>query len=128
MHLAASIARSTWLPYGLTLSAIGFWRSGTAFNPRGLIDSDGDGLVDQRDLSQPRNAFRIEAYGDIDLRIEKRIPFGSQAISVLVEAFNLFNRFNWGNPTTSFASGNFGRIQSAAGDPRILQFGIKYGF
>ena len=35
---------------------------------------------------------------------------------------------NWGNPILTLNSGNFGRIQSISGDPRILQFGIKYGF
>jgi hypothetical protein len=45
-----------------------------------------------------------------------------------METFNLFNTFNWGNPITNLSAGNFGRIQTAAGDPRILQFGIKYGF
>ena len=39
------------LPFDIDVSGIAFWRSGTAFNPRGLIDSDGDGLVDQRDLT-----------------------------------------------------------------------------
>ena len=36
--------------------------------------------------------------------------------------------FNWGNPGTNFNAGTFGRITSISGDPRILQFGIKYGF
>lgn len=34
----------------------------------------------------------------------------------------------WGNPVTNFASGTFARILSQNGDPRILQFGIKYAF
>ena len=42
--------------------------------------------------------------------------------------FNLLNTFNWGNPNGTFSSGQFGRITSMAGDPRIMQFGIKYGF
>jgi len=33
-----------------------------------------------------------------------------------------------GNPATSFNSGQFGRITSQAGDPRIRQFGVKYDF
>ena len=41
---------------------------------------------------------------------------------------NLFNTFNWGLPNTNFTSGTFGRITTLTGDPRILQFGVKYGF
>jgi hypothetical protein len=33
-----------------------------------------------------------------------------------------------GNPVTTFNAANFGRIQTMAGDPRIMQLGIKYGF
>ena len=51
-----------------------------------------------------------------------------QTVEFRVEAFNLFNTFNWGNPVTNFTSGAFGRITSQSGDPRILQFGIKDGF
>jgi hypothetical protein len=49
-------------------------------------------------------------------------------VEVRLEAFNLLNTFNWGNPNTSFSSGTFGRITAASGDPRIMQFGVKYGF
>ena len=41
------------------------------------------------------------------------------------EAFNLFNRVNLNNPTTTRSSTLFGRITSA-GDPRILQLGLRY--
>ena len=52
-------------------------------------------------------------------------------LELRVEAFNLFNTFNWGNPGSSdrhFNSGSFGRITSMTGAPRIMQFGMKYGF
>ena len=45
-----------------------------------------------------------------------------------MEEFNLFNNFNWGYPATNFNSDTFGRIQIQAGGPRIMQFGVKYGF
>jgi hypothetical protein len=32
------------------------------------------------------------------------------------------------NPVTNFSAATFGRIQSLAGSPRIMQFGVKYGF
>ena len=49
----------------------------------------------------------------------------------------LFNTFNWVDPgsnensggvTANFNSGTFGRITTQAGDPRIIQLGIKYAF
>jgi hypothetical protein len=49
-------------------------------------------------------------------------------VELRVEVFNLLNNINWGNPTTNFNSGNFGRITSMSGSPRVMQFGIKYGF
>ena len=33
-----------------------------------------------------------------------------------------------GLPNTNVASGTLRRISSMTGDPRIMQFGIKYGF
>ena len=53
---------------------------------------------------------------------------GTQRLELRLESFNLFNHFNWGNPATNFNSGQFDRITSLAGDPRIMQFGIKYDF
>jgi outer membrane receptor protein involved in Fe transport len=43
------------------------------------------------------------------------------------EFFNLLNRPNFGNPNATQNSVNFGRILSA-GDPRVIQFGLKYQF
>jgi len=43
------------------------------------------------------------------------------------EFFNLLNRVNFNNPVNNLRSATFGTIQSA-GDPRILQFALKYSF
>jgi hypothetical protein len=42
--------------------------------------------------------------------------------------FNLFNNLNCGNPKMNLDAGTFGRITTQSGDPRIVQFGVKYGF
>jgi len=116
----------TVLPFDIYFSGIAFWRSGAAFNPRGIVDTDGDGLVDQRDLSQPRNAFRVKAYADVDLRAEKRVPFGRHAVSVLVEAFNVFNRDNVAN-VNAVSGPTFG-TPVAYLPGREVQFGVRYFF
>ena len=53
-----------------------------------------------------------------------------------METFNLLNTFNWGPPGlinadrthVNLISGAFGRITTMQGAPRIMQFGVKYGF
>ncbi len=114
------------VPWDVHVSGIVFWRSGAAFNPRGIIDTDGDGLVDQRDLSQPRNAFRVAPYADVDLRAEKRFPFGQHAFSVLVEAFNLFNRSNVAS-VNAVSGPTFGTPATYL-PGREIQFGVRYFF
>ncbi len=115
------------VPFDVHVSGIVFWRSGSAFNPRGIRDLDGDGLVDQRDTTEARNAFRTKAYSDVDLRLEKRFNvMRDSSITVLIEGFNLMNRANvrsvtdvagphFGTPTTYFSG-------------RELQVGIRYLF
>ena len=77
----------------------------------------------------PRNGAKGPGYWTIDLAITRSIAFAAmQTLELRVEAFNLLNNFNWGNPVTNFGAGNFGRIQSQAGSPRVMQFGVKYGF
>jgi hypothetical protein len=43
------------------------------------------------------------------------------------EAFNFFNRANFNEPGRALGAANFGVI-SSAGDPRSLQFGLKFAF
>ncbi|PYR30380.1 MAG: hypothetical protein DMF92_08800 [Acidobacteria bacterium] len=84
-----------------------------------------------------RNSVRAPGFWSIDMALSRVIRSGgSRSLELRVEAFNLLNTFNWGPPTlinadrthTNFNSGAFGRITNMAGEPRIMQFGIKYGF
>jgi hypothetical protein len=71
------------------------------------------------------------------MAVSRLVPFGvGRTLELRMEAFNLLNTFNLAPPTlmnadrthTNFNSGAFGRITSMAGAPRIMQFGVKYGF
>jgi hypothetical protein len=76
-----------------------------------------------------RNSIAGPARWTVDLALSRLVAVtGQQTLELRLEAFNLLNHFNWGNPNTNFNSGGFGRITAMAGDPRILQFGVKYGF
>jgi hypothetical protein len=43
------------------------------------------------------------------------------------EFFNIFNHPNFGNPTTTVGSGNYGRITSAL-DGRIIEFSLRFHY
>ena len=84
-----------------------------------------------------RNSVRAPGFWAIDMALSRVVRFGeSRSLELRVETFNLLNTFNWGPPTlmnadrthTNFNSGAFGRITSMGGAPRIMQFGVKYGF
>src|SRR5688572_23872919 len=77
-----------------------------------------------------RNGFVGPSYWNgVNLALRRLIGLGgTQNLELRIEAFNLLNSFVWGNPTTNLGSGQFGRITGQQGDPRIMQFGVKYGF
>lgn len=115
------------LPWDLNFSLISFWRSGNAFNPRGIKDQDGDGLVDQRDTSFPRNNFRTDAFFDLDLRLEKVFPVKDRhTFSIVFEAFNVTNRANVAN-VNAVSGPDFG-IANSFFPGREVQLGFRYRF
>jgi hypothetical protein len=85
-----------------------------------------------------RNAVTGPNYWNIDLAVSRLIPVSAtHRLELRLESFNLLNTFNWGNPISIANLGGavdmsnaatFGRITSQAGEPRIMQFGIKYDF
>ena len=55
------------------------------------------------------------------------MPFEGHKLEFRAEFFNVINRVNLGNPNTTLTNALFGRITSA-GDPRIIQLGLRYAF
>ena len=75
------------------------------------------------------NSIEGPGFWTVDMALSRLVSFAAtRQLELRLEVFNLFNNFNWGAPVTNFDAGTFGRITSSAGDPRIMQFGIKYGF
>jgi hypothetical protein len=67
---------------------------------------------------------------DWDFSVHKKIAFSeNRYFQFRAEIFNVFNRTNFSNPDGGYSDGPtaFGKITSA-GDPRLLQFALKYFF
>ena len=78
-------------------------------------------------------AGRSEVIGpgifNVDFSMLKEIRFGRQPyLEFRVEAFNVLNHPNWGEPNTTLSSVAFGRVSSTRGDMRQIQLGLKLLF
>lgn len=79
--------------------------------------------------SLQRDAFEGPRFFRADLSLIKRTAITErQNIELRMEVFNAFNAVNFSNPNTSFLSTNFGVISTTRGNPRILQFAVRYNF
>lgn len=78
--------------------------------------------------SASRNPVRAPHYRNVDLAIIKRTNLTENINAEFrTEIFNLTNTAPLGSPNTTFGSAAFGTITSA-GDPRVIQFGLKLSF
>jgi hypothetical protein len=67
---------------------------------------------------------------DWDFSVHKKIPLTeTKYLQFRAEIFNVFNRTNFSNPDGGYSDGptEFGKI-TTAGDPRLLQFAMKFFF
>ena len=78
--------------------------------------------------NMPLDAIQGSARWNADAALSRSFGVGDRQVQVRVEVFNLLNTVTPGNPNTTLTSPDFGRVTSAANDPRILQLGIKYQF
>lgn len=75
-----------------------------------------------------RNPVRGPQYRNADIALIKRTHFGETLnLEFRAEAFNVTNTPPLGAPATVAGAAGFGSITSA-GDPRVLQFGLKVNF
>ncbi|HWB85951.1 MAG TPA: carboxypeptidase regulatory-like domain-containing protein [Bryobacteraceae bacterium] len=104
-------------PYANTANEL-LWLSPASFtpNPAGTFGNAG--------------AYSLvgPSYFDIDLAISRTFAVHeAQHLEVRAEAFNSTNHVALANPVATENNSHFGQI-TAAGDPRILQFALKYQF
>ena len=68
-------------------------------------------------------------FWNVDLAFSRNLNVApGRRIELRVEAFNLFNTVNWANPNTTVGNANAGQITNTVGDPRIMQFAMKFNF
>jgi hypothetical protein len=86
-----------------------------------------------------RDTLYGPGFGSVDFSLFKNFPiFEKMKGQFRLETFNLFNRTNWANPTTTFTSSSFGQLtqtKNAAsapglgfGEPRNIQLAMKIIF
>jgi hypothetical protein len=100
------------------------------------LDRDGLNFLNPAAFAQPapgslgnmrRNNIAGPGNWQIDTAISRLFPLAGTRLEFRVEAFNLTNRLIRLNPNTNLSQNVFGQI-TAAGDPRIMQFAVKYVF
>ena len=111
--------RKTYTNLGLTTP--GYW-----FNPNDFQDPP----LGQFNNGTQRTICCGPGLIDFDFSVHKKISLSeTKYLQFRAEIFNIFNRTNYSNPDGGFSDGPtaFGKITSA-GDPRLLQFALKFFF
>jgi Carboxypeptidase regulatory-like domain len=83
--------------------------------------------------NEPRNDANLNAPGiaNWDASLFKKFPItadGRVNLQFRAEAFNLFNRVQFGYPGLTQGTANFGVIGSQINNPRVLQFSLRAAF
>ena len=80
-----------------------------------------DGSVTRRNLGRKDNE-----YNGLDLRVSRDFALGNFTLQPIFEVFNVFDEPNFRRPEVTNLVFNFdGTVQSGAGDPRQIQFGLR---
>ena len=77
-----------------------------------------------------RAVLRLPGMFLTDMSVVKTfpLPWERTHLQFRAEAFNVFNNVNFSNPSLSLqAPGTFGEFQ-AVGDPRVMQFALRFEF
>lgn len=79
---------------------------------------------------QPRNSLRGPKFASLDFAVHRRFALWNENTNLEFrwEVFNAFNRANFGLPNRTVNGGGFGTITTLQGDPRIMQFALRFSF
>jgi hypothetical protein len=77
----------------------------------------------------PKGYLVGPSFWNVDMSFSRNVNMArGRRLELRVEAFNIFDHVNWANPNVVLGNANQGRITNTTGDPRIMQFAVKYGF
>jgi hypothetical protein len=77
----------------------------------------------------PQTIFWGPKRFNFDFNISKRIRIDEDKnVEFRWEVFNAFNNVNFANPVTDIFSPSFGQITRTIGNPRLMQFALKFNF
>jgi len=76
--------------------------------------------------NSPKNNLRAPNFWNADLILQKNVPFRGMQVQFRLEAFNVLNHINEGNPNVDMTNVNYGRITSMSSRPRQLQIGFRF--
>ncbi len=126
--------------WGLSLSGVFHYYTGSPFTPWLSVDANGDGNKTDRPspngVNLGRDTYRYPDFASLDLRLQKSFNLGPGSLALIAECFNCGNNANWSANTTwgssaSTPSSTFNtRILNNANIaiPRTYQFAIRYDF
>ena len=76
----------------------------------------------------PRNAYRGPGFSEVSLSLAKKIVIGgSFHAEVRLDAFNVFNTMNLGDPVMDLSNANFGKSTTQLAT-RAMQLGFRLRF
>ncbi len=76
-----------------------------------------------------RNIVTGPGYNNTDVSLFKRIVIRERAnIELRWEVFNVFNRANFALPNRQLNSSSVATITALQGDPRVMQFAVRFNF
>jgi hypothetical protein len=128
--------------------------AGDKAQPIGSVGSSTETYYDKSLFSQPtgtdyagfgstgRTFFRRPNVWNVDLSLFKAFQIGRVRPEIRIEAANVFNHPNWGNPVTTYTANNFLQFTPASADsgsgtasgstntpgPRLIQVGLRLQF
>jgi len=106
---------------GSSQSRITKWFDTSCFSAPSTFGFGSEGRVDPN--------IRAAGINNFDLALFKKIPINDRIqMEFLAEAFNLFNRVQFGFPGTTLGTPQFGVVSTQEGNPREIQLALRIAF
>ena len=106
------------------------WFDTTAYTEPKAANPTKGNAVEGRLGNCGRNTLRGPRYTNFDFGLARSFDYFGEGrrLELRWEIFNLFNHAQFGLPERNISSSSKGRISTLSGDPRVMQFALKFLF